>query len=50
HTLLPGDIIATGSPCGVGNGMPPPTFLQEGDIIEITIDNIGTLPNKVRKS
>ncbi|EAF3626804.1 fumarylacetoacetate hydrolase family protein [Listeria monocytogenes] len=50
HTLLPGDIIATGTPSGVGNGMTPPTFLQDGDIIEITIDKIGTLTNKVRKS
>ncbi|MBC1550950.1 fumarylacetoacetate hydrolase family protein [Listeria sp. FSL L7-1434] len=50
HTLIPGDIIATGTPSGVGKGMNPPTFLQEGDIIEITIDKIGTLTNQVRKS
>lgn len=50
HTLLPGDIIATGTPSGVGNGMTPPTFLQEGDTVTVTIDRIGTLQNKVRKS
>ncbi|MBC2287139.1 fumarylacetoacetate hydrolase family protein [Listeria farberi] len=50
HTLLPGDIIATGTPSGVGSGMNPPTFLQAGDTVEITIDKIGTLTNKVRKS
>ncbi|PZG32120.1 FAA hydrolase family protein [Listeria ivanovii] len=50
HTLVPGDIIATGTPSGVGSGMNPPTFLQEGDLVEIIIDRIGTLRNKVRKS
>ncbi|EFS03448.1 fumarylacetoacetate hydrolase family protein [Listeria seeligeri FSL S4-171] len=50
HTLLPGDIIATGTPSGVGSGMTPPTFLQEGDTVKVTIDRIGTLQNKVRKS
>ncbi|MBF2600317.1 fumarylacetoacetate hydrolase family protein [Listeria seeligeri] len=50
HTLLPGDIIATGTPSGVGSGMTPLTFLQEGDTVKVTIDRIGTLQNKVRKS
>ncbi|EFR89891.1 fumarylacetoacetate hydrolase family protein, partial [Listeria innocua FSL S4-378] len=50
HTLLPGDIIATGTPSGVGSGMNPPTFLQDGDTVEITIDKIGTLMNTIRKS
>lgn len=50
HTLIPGDIIATGTPSGVGKGMNPPTFLQDGDIVGITIDKIGTLTNQVRKS
>ncbi|MBC1422050.1 fumarylacetoacetate hydrolase family protein [Listeria seeligeri] len=50
HTLLPGDIIATGTPSGVGSGMTPPTFLQEGDTVKVTIDRIGTLENKVRQS
>ncbi len=47
-TLLPGDIIATGTPQGVGMGMNPPQFLQKGDVVEITIDPIGTLRNPVK--
>jgi 2-keto-4-pentenoate hydratase/2-oxohepta-3-ene-1,7-dioic acid hydratase in catechol pathway len=46
-TLEPGDIIATGTPAGVGKGMKPPRFLQVGDVVEITIEGIGTLRNKV---
>lgn len=45
-TLEPGDIIATGTPKGVGAGFTPPRFLREGDIVEITIDGIGTLRNR----
>ncbi|MCG3401622.1 fumarylacetoacetate hydrolase family protein [Staphylococcus massiliensis] len=45
--LHPGDIIATGTPAGVGAGMNPPKFLQPGDEIKVTIDNIGTLTNYV---
>lgn len=48
-TLEPGDVIATGTPAGVGAGQNPPRFLQDGDVIEITIDKIGTLRNKVAK-
>ena len=47
-TLLPGDVIATGTPQGVGMGMNPPQFLRKGDEVEITIDPIGTLRNKVK--
>ena len=47
-TLLPGDVIATGTPKGVGMGQNPPTFLQKGDVVEITIDAIGTLRNTVK--
>ncbi|KHF30386.1 Ureidoglycolate lyase [Anoxybacillus sp. BCO1] len=47
-TLEPGDVIATGTPAGVGKGMNPPRFLQSGDVIEITIDQIGTLRNVVK--
>lgn len=43
--LHPGDIIATGIPAGVGAGMNPPKFLQPGDEVKVTIDNIGTLTN-----
>lgn len=47
-TLLPGDVIATGTPQGVGMGMNPPQFLKKGDVVEITIDPIGTLRNPVK--
>ncbi|MET9178493.1 fumarylacetoacetate hydrolase family protein [Kitasatospora aureofaciens] len=46
-TLEPGDVIATGSPSGVGAGMVPPQFLQPGDLVEATIERIGTLANPV---
>ena len=47
--LHPGDIIATGTPAGVGAGMNPPQFLQPGDEVKVTIDNIGTLTNFIAK-
>lgn len=46
-TLEPGDIIATGTPSGVGNGFNPPKFLKAGDIVRIEIEGIGTLSNKI---
>jgi len=46
-TLEPGDIIATGTPEGVGIGRTPPEFLNDGDIVETTIDGIGTLRNRI---
>lgn len=46
-TLEPGDIIATGTPAGVGKGFKPPRFLKPGDKMEITIEGIGTLKNFV---
>ncbi|WP_226534479.1 fumarylacetoacetate hydrolase family protein [Fictibacillus halophilus] len=46
-TLEAGDIIATGTPAGVGKGMKPPVFLKAGDTIEITIEGIGTLRNEI---
>ncbi|MFB6465277.1 fumarylacetoacetate hydrolase family protein [Cytobacillus sp. Hz8] len=48
-TLEPGDIIATGTPAGVGKGYKPPRFLKPGDLIEISIENIGTLKNNIQK-
>ena len=45
-TLLPGDIIATGTPSGVGMGMKPPVFLKPGDTVRIEIDGIGILENR----
>ncbi|MFB7372021.1 fumarylacetoacetate hydrolase family protein [Streptomyces sp. NPDC056222] len=46
-TLEPGDVIATGSPAGVGAGMVPPEFLHPGDTVEATVEGIGTLTNPV---
>ncbi|HMH23571.1 MAG TPA: fumarylacetoacetate hydrolase family protein [Puia sp.] len=40
-TLLPGDIISTGTPAGVGLGMKPPVYLQAGDLVELGIDGLG---------
>jgi 2-keto-4-pentenoate hydratase/2-oxohepta-3-ene-1,7-dioic acid hydratase in catechol pathway len=45
-TLLPGDVIATGSPAGVGMGMKPPRWLGPGDTVRIEIDGIGVLENR----
>lgn len=41
-TLLPGDIISTGTPHGVGLGMNPPVYLKPGDVMELGIDGLGT--------
>jgi 2,4-didehydro-3-deoxy-L-rhamnonate hydrolase len=41
-TLLPGDVISTGTPAGVGLGFKPPIFLKAGDVVELGIDNLGT--------
>jgi 2-keto-4-pentenoate hydratase/2-oxohepta-3-ene-1,7-dioic acid hydratase in catechol pathway len=46
-TLEPGDVIATGSPAGVGAGMVPQQFLQPGDTVEAEVDGIGVLRNRV---
>lgn len=46
-TLQPGDIISTGTPSGVGGHRNPPVFLQHGDVVEITIDRIGTLTSYI---
>lgn len=46
-TLEPGDVIATGSPQGVGAAMDPPTFLQPGDVVRCEIEGIGVLENPV---
>jgi 2-keto-4-pentenoate hydratase/2-oxohepta-3-ene-1,7-dioic acid hydratase in catechol pathway len=47
-TLEPGDIIATGTPSGVGYAMDPPSFLKHGDVIACEIEGIGKLENSVR--
>jgi len=46
-TLLPGDVIATGTPAGVGMGMTPPHFLSAGDMVELGIEGIGTMKQRV---
>ena len=47
-TLEAGDVIATGTPGGVGDSRRPPRYLREGDVVEITVDGVGTLRNPVR--
>ena len=47
-TLLPGDVISTGTPAGVGLGMNPPVYLKEGDVVELGIDGLGTARQKVK--
>ncbi|WP_223700741.1 fumarylacetoacetate hydrolase family protein [Sutcliffiella deserti] len=46
-TLEPGDIIATGTPAGVGKGFLPPRFLKKGDVVEVEVEQIGRLVNSV---
>lgn len=48
-TLHPGDIIATGTPPGVGMGMKPPRFLREGDVMTLAISGLGTQRQEVRR-
>jgi 2-keto-4-pentenoate hydratase/2-oxohepta-3-ene-1,7-dioic acid hydratase in catechol pathway len=45
-TLHPGDVIATGTPAGVGMGLTPPSWLRHGDVVRIEIDGIGHLENR----
>ncbi len=40
-TLLPGDVVTTGTPPGVGAGMKPPKFLNAGDVVTLGIDGLG---------
>lgn len=47
RTLEPGDLVATGTPTGVGIGFKPPRYLKKGDVVTLAIDRIGTLENKV---
>jgi 2-keto-4-pentenoate hydratase/2-oxohepta-3-ene-1,7-dioic acid hydratase in catechol pathway len=46
-TLLPGDIISTGTPPGVGLGIDPPVYLKAGDLVELGIDQLGSSAQKV---
>ncbi|MCX7523306.1 fumarylacetoacetate hydrolase family protein [Microbacterium sp. STN6] len=49
-TLNPGDVIASGTPGGVGHARKPPRYLRDGSVLTTTIDGIGTLTNPVRKA
>jgi len=49
-TLQPGDVIATGTPEGVGIGFDPPRFLHDGDVVEVEITGLGTVRNTVRRA
>ena len=46
-TLLPGDVVATGTPGGVGAGMKPPQFLKVGDVVELGIEEIGEIQQEI---
>lgn len=48
-TLEPGDVILTGTPAGVGAARNPPRWLVDGDVVEITIEGLGTLRNPVKR-
>jgi 2-keto-4-pentenoate hydratase/2-oxohepta-3-ene-1,7-dioic acid hydratase in catechol pathway len=48
-TLEAGDVIATGTPGGVGDSRTPPRYLEEGDIVEVWVEGVGTLRNRVRR-
>jgi 2-keto-4-pentenoate hydratase/2-oxohepta-3-ene-1,7-dioic acid hydratase in catechol pathway len=46
--LQPGDVIATGTPGGVGDRRDPPLYMKDGDVVEVEIDRIGILRNVVQ--
>lgn len=45
--MQPGDVLATGTPAGVGIGKKPPVFLKPGDVIEVSVTGLGTLRNTI---
>ena len=47
-TLLPGDIISTGTPFGVGLGLKPPVYLKDGDVMELGIEGLGVSKQNVK--
>ncbi len=49
-TLAPGDLIATGTPPGVGLGKKPPVYLQPGDVVTMEITGLGRLENPVKEA
>ena len=46
--LRPGDVIATGTPGGVGAARTPPVWLRDGDVVEVSIPGVGVLVNPIR--
>jgi 2-keto-4-pentenoate hydratase/2-oxohepta-3-ene-1,7-dioic acid hydratase in catechol pathway len=46
-TLLPGDVVSTGTPAGVGLGFDPPIYLREGDVVSLSIDRLGASRQQV---
>ena len=46
-TLEPGDILATGTPAGVGGAQQPPVYLKSGDVVRVAIEGIGHIENRV---
>lgn len=46
-SLLPGDVVSTGTPAGVGSGFKPPKFLQPGDVVELGVDSLGQSTQRV---
>ena len=46
-TLLPGDLIFTGTPSGVGMGRKPQLWLKDGDVVEVALEKVGSCTNKV---
>ena len=46
-TLEPGDLIATGTPGGVGDAMDPTGYLVDGDVVEVRIDGVGSVRNRI---
>src|SRR5260370_2437848 len=46
-TLHPGDVIATGTPGGVGFARTPPVWMTPGDVIEVTVEGVGTIRNRI---
>ena len=47
-SLLPGDVISTGTPAGVGLGMKPPLYLKDGDVVELGVDGLGVAKQRCR--
>lgn len=47
-SLMPGDVISTGTPEGVGHGFDPPVYLKDGDVVELGIDGLGTAKQMVK--